>query len=106
MSCRARELAAHRALPGRAGRRGKFLEMSWLVFPASSSCRGLVLQVAFPASSSCRGLVWPSRQAPLAGALRLGLSILFLNGSKGTAEDLGGRLASLAAVCCDCPCTS
>ena len=48
------------------------LEMPWLVFPASSSCRGLVALpghvarrdkflgmpwLAFPASSSCRGLV-------------------------------------------------
>src|SRR3954467_15186968 len=40
--CRVRELAAHRALPGRVARRGKFLEMPWLAFPASSSCRGLV----------------------------------------------------------------
>src|SRR3954466_254185 len=57
MSCRVQELAAFRALPGRVARRGKFLEMPWLAFPASSSCRGLVLRVAFPASSSCRGLV-------------------------------------------------
>ena len=48
------------------------LEVPWLVFPASSSCRGLVAlpervarhgkflgvpRLAFPASSSCRGLV-------------------------------------------------
>ena len=73
----------------------------------------------------CRG--WPSRQAPLAGALSLpdklllpvsclfsassscqglGLSTLFLNGSKGTTEDLGGHPASLAAGRCNCPCTS
>src|SRR3954463_15884665 len=103
MSCRAREFAAHRTLPGRMARRGKFPEMPWLAFPASSSCRGLVLRVAFPASSSCRGLVsfeWPSRQAPLAGVLWLGLNTLFLTGSKGTTEDLGGHLASLAAGCC------
>ena len=42
LSCRARKLVAHRALLGRAARRGKFLEMPWLAFPASSSCRGLV----------------------------------------------------------------
>ena len=42
LSCRARKLVAHRALPGRAARRGKFLAMPWLPFPASSSCRGLV----------------------------------------------------------------
>src|SRR3954470_2446578 len=80
-----------------------------VALPASSSCQGLVLRVAFPASSSCRGLAsfeWPSRQAPLAGALCLGLNTLFLNGSKGTTEELGGHLASLAAGYCDCPCTS
>src|SRR3954467_15784709 len=109
MSCRVLELVAHRALPGRVARRSKSLVVPWLAFSASSSCRGLVLRVAFPASSSCRGLAsfeWPSRQAPLAGALCLGLNTLFLNGSKGTVEDLGSRLASLAAECCDCPCTS
>ena len=42
LSCRVRELVAHRALPGRVARRGKFLEMPWLAFPTSSSCRGLV----------------------------------------------------------------
>ena len=41
-SCRVRKLVAHRALPGYVARRGKFLEMPWLAFPASSSCRGLV----------------------------------------------------------------
>src|SRR4051812_28815040 len=44
---------------------------------------------------------WPSQQAPLAGALCLGSNTLSLNGSKGTVEDLDGRLASLAAGCCD-----
>ena len=42
LSCRVRELVAHRALPGRVARHGRFLEMPWLAFPASSSCRGLV----------------------------------------------------------------
>ena len=42
LSCRVRELVTHRALPGRVARRGKFLEMPRLAFPASSSCRGLV----------------------------------------------------------------
>ena len=85
LSCRVRELVTHRALPGRVARRGKFLEMPWLAFPASSSCRGLEMPLlaflassscrglempllAFPASSSCRVLrclCWPSRQAPL-----------------------------------------
>src|SRR6187399_2226941 len=42
LSCRSRELVAHRALPGRVARRGKFLEMPRLAFPASSSYQGLV----------------------------------------------------------------
>src|SRR3954467_14455798 len=74
MSCRVRELVAHRALPGRVARRSKSLVVPWLAFPASSSCRGLVLRAAVLASSSCRGLApfeWSSRQAPLAGALCL-----------------------------------
>ena len=69
-SCRVQKLVAHRTLPGRAVHRGKFLEVPWLAFPASSS--------------------------PLAGALSLPgkillpgpclfiLNVLFLNGSKGT----------------------
>src|SRR3954464_6051590 len=72
MPCRARELVAHRSLPGRVARRSKSLVVPWSAFPSSSSCRGLVLRAAVPASSSCRGLALfggPSRQAPLAGAL-------------------------------------
>ena len=42
----------------------------------------------------------------LPGPCLLGLNTLFLNGSKGTTEDLGGHPASLAAGCCNCPCTS
>src|SRR3954468_2902324 len=57
LSCRVRELVARRVLPGRVARRGRFFEMLWSAFPASSSCRGLVPRAAFPASSSCRGLV-------------------------------------------------
>src|SRR4051812_25424969 len=56
MSCRVRELVAHRALPGRVVRRGKSLVVPWLAFPASSSCRVLCFER-------------PSWQAPLAGAL-------------------------------------
>src|SRR3954463_16454650 len=55
LSCRVRELAAHRVLPGRVARRGKFLEMPWLARQAP-----LVGVLC---------LEWPSRQAPLAGAL-------------------------------------
>ena len=42
LACRVRKLVAHRALPGLVVRHGKFLEMPWLAFPASSPCRGLV----------------------------------------------------------------
>src|SRR3954467_10283837 len=42
LSCRIRELVARRVLPERVARRGKFLEMPWLAFPTSSSCRGFV----------------------------------------------------------------
>ena len=102
-SCRVRKLVARRILPGRRARRGK---LSWY---ALSSLPGKLLlpgSCLFPARSSCRGLGWPSRQAPLAGALvglpgklllsgpwlalpassscrGLGLSTLFLNGLQG-----------------------
>src|SRR3954462_8022458 len=93
MSCRARELVAHRALRGRGARRVKFLVAPWLPSPASNFRRGLVLRAAVPASSSCRGLApfgWPSWQAPLAGASCLVLNTLFLDGPK---KDHGGFLA-------------
>ena len=105
-----------RILPGRRARRGK---LSWY---ALNSLPGKLLlpgSCLFPARSSCRGLVWPSRQAPLVGALvrlpgklllpgpcLLDLNTLFLNGSKRATEYLGGHPASLAAGCCNCPCTS
>src|SRR4051812_27514833 len=72
MPCRAQELVARRALPERETRHGEVLVVPWLAFPASSSCRGLVLRAVVPVSSSCRGLAlfgWPSRQAPPARAL-------------------------------------
>src|SRR4051812_42198592 len=53
MPCRARELVAHRSLPGCVAHRSKSLVVPWSAFPASSSCR----------------FEQPSRQAPLAGAL-------------------------------------
>ena len=105
-ACRGKRLAAAVILSGPEACRSPGLEVPWLVFPASSSCRGLVAlpervarhdkflevpRLAFPASSSCRGLV---------------LNTLFLNGSTGTLEDLGVRPASLAAGCCNCLCTS
>src|SRR3954463_10092474 len=42
LSCRVREPVARPGFPGRVVRHGKFLEMPWLAFPTSSSCRGLV----------------------------------------------------------------
>ena len=64
--CRVRELVAHRALPGRAARRGK---LSWYALSGLPGKLLLPGSCLFPARSSCRGLGWPSRQAPLAGAL-------------------------------------
>ena len=51
-------------------------------------------------------LVGPPGKLLLPGPCLLGLNTLFLNGSKGTTEDLGGRPASLATGRCNCPCTS
>ena len=73
-SCRVQKLVAHRTLPGRAVHRGKFLEVPWLAFPASSSCRGLV----------------SSRQDPLAGALYL---------SSLAGQDAPCREGSLSLAC-------
>src|SRR4051812_27642580 len=42
VASRVRELVTRRVLPGRVAHRGKFLEMTWLAFPTSSSCRGFV----------------------------------------------------------------
>ena len=98
LSCRVRKLVALRA--------SRYLGLSSRQAPLAGAllpCRS-VWRVA---ESSLECLGWPSRQAPLAGVLWwLGLDTLFLNGSKGTMEDLGGYPASLAAGCCDCPCTS
>ena len=88
-------------LPRQAPCRGRCLVAS-----GSLSLTGPCRDAWHVAASSLGCLGWPSRQAPLAGALRLGLNTLFLNGSKGTTEDLGGHPASLAAGCCHCPCTS
>ena len=103
LSCRARRLVAPRPLPGRVARRGKLLEMPWWAFPASSSCRGLVSLAWILCSYALVGL--PGKLL-LPGPCLLGLDTLFLNGSMGTAEDLGGHPASLAAGGCNCPCTS
>ena len=69
---RGKRLAAVVILSGPEACRSPGFEVPWFVFPASSSCRGLVALpkrvarrgkfigaswLAFPASSSCRGLV-------------------------------------------------
>ena len=71
-ACRGKRLAAVVILSGPEACLSPGLEVPWLVFPASSSCRGLVVlpermarcgkflgvpRLAFPVSSSCRGLV-------------------------------------------------
>ena len=71
-ACRGKRLAAVVILPGPEARRSPGLGVPCLVFPASSSCRGLAALpervarrgkflgapwLAFPASSSCPGLV-------------------------------------------------
>ena len=65
-SCHVWELVAHRALPGRRARRGK---LSWYALSGLPGKLLLPGSCLFPARSSCRGLGWPSRQAPLVGAL-------------------------------------
>ena len=72
VACRGKRLAAVVILSGSEACRSPGLEVPWLAFLASSSCRGLVALpervarrgmflavpwLAFPASSSCRGLV-------------------------------------------------
>ena len=65
-SCRVRKLVARRILPGRRARRGK---LSWYGLSGLPGKLLLPGSCLFPASSFCRGLGWPSRQAPLVGAL-------------------------------------
>ena len=81
------------SLPQQASCRSRYL-----VALGSLSLTGPCRDAWRVAASSLRCFGWPSRQAPLAGACLLGLNTLFLNGSKGTTEDLGGHQASLAAV--------
>ena len=72
VACRGKRLAAAVVLSGPEACRSPGLEMPWLVFPASSSCRGLVALpgrvarrgkflrmpwLAFLTRSSCQGLV-------------------------------------------------
>ena len=77
-----------------AGARGASRQVPW------SALVGLPGKLLLPGSCLLPGkLLSP-------GPCLLDLNTLFLNGSKGTTEDLGGHPESLAAGCCDCPCTS
>ena len=79
LSCRVRKLVAHRALPGRVARHG----------------------------SSLRCLGWPSRQAPLAGALSPWLEYFVLEWlQKEPWRTLAVARQALPRGCCNCPCTS
>ena len=68
--------------------------------PGLAGMHGASRQVPWSASVGLPGKLL------LPGPCFLSLNTLFLNGSKGTTEDLGGRPASPAAGCCNCPCTS
>src|SRR3954465_9957703 len=132
VTCRGKWLAAAAVLPcpracrlsGLAGARGASwqasLEVPWFGLPGELLSSGpWCFGLAVPASSSCRGLGSLARQAPLAGAssswpgklLLPGPRLLGLNtwspfGPRGAVEVLGVSLASLAAGCYYCPCTS
>src|SRR3954467_1900214 len=84
--------------------------MLWLGRPGKLLLPGPCL--LGPTSSSCRGLASLARQAPLAGGLDL-LSCILCSGMlglrsdpRGAVETLGAPLASLAAWCYNCSCTS
>src|SRR3954468_1239461 len=85
------------------GRPGKLLLPGpCLLGPASSSCRGPCL--FGPASSSCRG---PCLFGPASSSCRgLVLNAWSSLVQKGAVKTLGAPLASLAAWCYNCPCTS
>ena len=68
--------------------------------PGLAGTRGALRQVP------CDALIGLPGKLLLPGPCLLGLNTLFLNGSKGTTEDLGGHPASLAVGRCNCPCTS
>ena len=83
-----------------------------------SASVGLLGKLLLPGPCCLAGARGTSRRVPwsalvglpgkllLLGPCLLSLNTLFLNGSKGTTEDLGVSPASLAAGCCNCPCTS
>ena len=89
-ACRGKRLAAGVILSGPEACRS----------PGLAGTRGVSRQVPWDA------LVGLPGKLLLPGPCLLSLNTLFLNGSKGTTEDLGIRPASLAAGCCNCPCTS
>ena len=93
--------------------------MCWSVGTEWSPAAAVVLsRLGACRSPGLAGTYGASRQVPrdalvglpgkllLPGPCLLGLDTLFLNGSKGTTEDLGRHPASPAAGCCNCPCTS
>ena len=72
LSCRVRELVAHRALPGRVARRGKFLEMPWLAFPARLGALSPWLEYfVLEWLQRNHGGPWRSPGKPCRGTLRL-----------------------------------
>ena len=101
-ACRGKRLAAALVLSGPEACRSPGLGVPWLVFPASSSCRGLVaLPERVARHGKFLGAPWLAFPASLPGKLLLpgscllSLNTLFLDGSKGTLGDLGVRPASL-----------
>ena len=108
-ACRGKCLAAAAILSGPEACRSPDFEVPWLVFPASSSCRGLAALSEWSGASRqvpwCALIGLPGKLL-LPGSCLLSLYTLFLDGCKGTLEGLGVRPASLAAGCCNCPCTS
>ena len=76
--------------------------------PRQAPCRGrcLVGSGSLSLTEPQDALVGLPGKLLLPGPCLLSLNTLFLNGSKGTTEGLGGHPASLAAGRCDCPCTS
>src|SRR4051812_39373369 len=120
VACRGKRLAAVVILsrsgacrsPGLAGTHGASRQVPLgalvslpgkLLLPGSCALSGLPGKLLLPGSCALSGL--PGKLL-LPGTCLLGLKTLFLNGSKGTTEELGSHLASPAAGCCDCPCTS
>ena len=95
-----------------AGARGASRQVPW------SALVGLPGKLLLPGPCCLAGARGASRQVPwsalvglpgkllLPGPCLLSLNTLFFDGFKGTLEDLGVRPASLAAGCCNYPCTS